>query len=103
MHRQDMVAAGTAFVPGASHFLRGKVFCGDCGSPFIRRNSGRGKWVKKAWCCRERNKGHGCKMRIILEDDLIHMIEEQVGPIDESFDGRVTVFQDHIEVTGHDA
>ena len=97
-HREEMAAAGLKLRTGSSHFLRGKVFCGDCGAPLVRRKSGRGKWKKKAWCCRERNNGHGCKMRIILEDDLIHMIEEQVGPIDESFDGRVTVFQDHIEV-----
>jgi len=38
-------------------------------------------------------------MRIINEDELIRVIEEQVVPIDESFSRRVTVYSDRIEVS----
>ena len=101
--RTEMAKAGVTWKPGSSHFLRGKVFCGECGAPFMRKNTGRGKWVKKAWCCKERFKGkngNGCRNRIILEDMLIQMIEEQTGqPVDDSFNGRVVVYQDRIEVS----
>ena len=63
---------------GRPHFLYGKVFCADCGSPMTRRTFTGYKGVKyKAWVCRDRNlgrKGNGCQMRIIREGDLLDAI-----------------------------
>ena len=59
---------------GDHHFLYGRVFCGDCGSPYKRRTVTCGENRYKMWNCRERQKGvkgNGCKMRNIKEDDLM--------------------------------
>ena len=43
---------------GEHHFLYGKVFCGECGAPFVRRTlKTKGGVYYKAWNCRERQKG----------------------------------------------
>ena len=43
---------------GEHHFLYGKVFCGDCGAPFLRRTISPISGDRfKAWNCRERQKG----------------------------------------------
>ena len=76
---------------GRPHFLYGKVFCADCGSPLTRRTFTGSKKVKyKAWVCRDRQlgrKGNGCKMRIIKEDDLLAEICFEMG-WDEFGEGR---------------
>ena len=63
---------------GEHHFLYGKVFCGECGAPFVRRTlKTKGGAYKKVWNCRERQKGkngNGCRCRFISEDDLIQEI-----------------------------
>ena len=63
---------------GEHHFLYGKVFCGECGAPFVRRTlKTKGGVYYKAWNCRERQKGqkgNGCRCRLISEDDLIQEI-----------------------------
>ena len=55
---------------GQPHFLFGKVFCGECGEPMVRRT-----WSgKKVWVCRDRNKGkegNGCTMRNVPEQELL--------------------------------
>lgn len=101
-------AAGTRFVAGQSHFLRGRIFCGECGAPYVRRKRPIFKDYKTVghfyiWKCKTRWDGKNCRNRIIKEDELLKEIEDVCGPIDQSFDGRVTVFQDHIEVAGHGA
>ena len=67
---------------GRRHFLYGKIFCADCGSPFTRRTFRGYKGVKyKAWVCRDRQlgrKGNGCNMRIVKEDDLLMEICSQM-------------------------
>ena len=68
---------------GRPHFLYGKVFCSDCGSPMTRRTFTGYKGVKyKAWVCRDRHlgrNGNGCQMRIVKEDDLMAEISGQTG------------------------
>lgn len=74
--RQNMDMKETiGHLGGRPHFLYGKVFCADCGSPFTRRTFTGYKGVKyKAWVCRDRQlgrKGNGCMMRIVRETDLL--------------------------------
>ena len=68
---------------GKKHFLYGKVFCADCGSPMLRRTVTGYKGVKfKAWNCKDRQQGamgNGCKMRIIKEEVLLEEIASQMG------------------------
>lgn len=62
---------------GQPHFLYGKVFCGSCGSPMVRRTvNGTGEEKCKVWVCRERFKGKQGKtkhtfafMRKEIEDE----------------------------------
>ena len=68
---------------GEHHFLYGKVFCGECGAPFVRRTI-RAKQGShyKAWNCRERQKGkkgNGCKCRFVKEDQLTDEIKTELG------------------------
>lgn len=68
---------------GEHHFLYGKVFCGECGAPFVRRTlKTKGGVYRKVWNCRERQKGqkgNGCRCRFISEDDLIQEIVKALG------------------------
>lgn len=68
---------------GEHHFLYGKVFCGDCGAPFVRRTlKTKGGVYYKAWNCRERQKGqkgNGCRCRLISEESLIAEIVKALG------------------------
>lgn len=93
---------------GEHHFLYGKLFCGDCGAPFVRRTiTARDGSYYKAWNCRERQKGrkgNGCKCRIIKEDDLLEELRQKLG-WDEMDAGRVIdeirkikVYADTVEV-----
>lgn len=55
---------------GHPHFLYGKVFCGECGEPMIRRTWRTGK----VWICRGRDKGkagNGCTCRNVREEELL--------------------------------
>ena len=68
---------------GEHHFLYGKVFCGECGAPFVRRTlKTKGGVYRKVWNCRERQKGqkgNGCRCRFISEEDLIAEIVKTLG------------------------
>ena len=68
---------------GEHHFLYGKVFCGECGAPFVRRTlKTKGGVYRKVWNCRERQKGkngNGCRCRFISEEDLIEEIVKILG------------------------
>lgn len=64
------------------HIFYGKVFCGECGAPFVRRTCQGRKGSYKAWNCKERQmgkRGNGCKNRIIKEDELIQMVRKKFG------------------------
>ena len=68
---------------GRPHFLYGKIFCAECGSPMTRRTFTGYRGEKyKAWVCRDRHlgrHGNGCKMRIVKELDLLNEICAEVG------------------------
>lgn len=78
---EHMEATGN--LNGKKHFLFGKVFCADCGSPMTRRTVTGYKGVKyKAWNCKDRQNGkagNGCKMRIVKEEELLAEIADQMG------------------------
>ena len=93
---------------GEHHFLYGKVFCGECGAPFVRRTlKTKGGVYYKAWNCRERQKGqkgNGCRCRLISEESLIAEIVKALGweTMDEGRFGRevsrVLVSDDDVQV-----
>lgn len=81
--RRKDINNGIRYHGGKTHFLYGKVFCEDCGSPMTRRTlTGYGGGKYKAWVCRDRHmgrKGNGCKMRTIHEDELLAEIRRVIG------------------------
>jgi len=84
-HQEEVVSGG--YYDGRSHFLHGRVFCGDCGAMMTRRTvrcSSRpdNKETHKVWTCKERHKGrkgNGCLMRNIPEEELLAAICFQMG------------------------
>ena len=65
------------------HIFYGKVFCGECGAPFVRRTlRSKKEGYYKAWSCKERYKGkhgNGCRNVIIREDELMRTVTEKTG------------------------
>ena len=104
--RKELAKTGVYKTNREHHFLYGKVFCGECGAPFLRRTFN-GSTPYKAWNCRNRQKGKGkikCGNRFIREKQLLDKIQEELGGSDmdqERFQkevSRVLIFADHIEV-----
>lgn len=104
--RKELAKTGVYKTNQEHHFLYGKVFCGECGAPFLRRTFN-GSTPYKAWNCRNRQKGKGeikCGNRFIREEQLLNQIQEELGWSDmdkEQFQkevSRVLVFANHIEV-----
>ena len=63
----------------SAHFLYGKVFCSQCGSPYTRRTV-RGKGgMQKVWKCTERLKGSGCQGNIITEEELLRLVADRLS------------------------
>lgn len=67
-----------------SHFLTGRVICGNCGSQYRRVGDCTGKKgvYRMVWKCFERRKGpkgNGCKNANIKEDELLEKISLQIG------------------------
>ena len=78
-----------------SHFLRGKVICGECGHPFVRVTR-RNSWGSyKTWICEDRRAGkhgEGCQCCILREEELLRMVGwEDVVRITIWADGRYEV------------
>ena len=104
--REEAAKAGIYKRSKEHHILYGKVFCGECGAPFIRRTYCSGDRHYKAWNCKERqkgSKGNGCKNVILREDVLIQAILEKLGEsvLDEVQMGtiqKVLVFTDRVEI-----
>lgn len=104
---------GIYFLPGKSHFLYGKVYCGNCGALYQRRNSGSGENTHKRWCCKERRKGkqgNGCKNRTVSEKDLLSFINmefrlrwnvaETINPdMFQKYVVKITVYPDLLRIT----
>ena len=103
--------SGIYFKSGRSSFLYGKVYCGNCGALYKRRNYGNGDHIRKTWVCMERRKGkkgNGCKNRTVDETELLQAICDELGlpwkVLDafpkEEFERRIEkifVYDDHFE------
>jgi DNA invertase Pin-like site-specific DNA recombinase len=80
--RKEEQERGIYSMPGRSSFLYGRVFCGNCGALYKRRNSGSGERMHKMWVCMERRKGkkgNGCKNRTVDETELLQAISDELG------------------------
>lgn len=87
--REELKKKGVDVRGKNSHFLFGKVKCGECGEYYTRRTfqerrrDENGKpMTYKAWICKEKRKGkkgNGCQNRGIREDVLLQEIAEQLG------------------------
>lgn len=62
-----------------SHFLYGKVICGECGEPYRRHGAKDKNGYYKTWRCRGRVNGTGCHGRHIREDELMAAIVRKMG------------------------
>lgn len=110
--RKELAKVGIHKTNREHHFLYGKVFCGECDAPFLRRTlkaagGSKTQSTYKAWNCRNRQKGKGkerCGNRFIKEEELIDAIlrELEWPTMDqERFEkevSKVLVYPDHIEV-----
>ena len=66
----------------SSYFLKGKVYCGECGCPMRRISYLYHSVRQKVWQCSDRfkgKKGNGCNNEIISEEDLIILLSETLG------------------------
>lgn len=80
--REEANKAGIYRRSKSHHSFYGKVFCGECGAPFVRRTYRGRKAYYKVWNCKERQKGkhgNGCKNRIMKEDELIQLVKDKLG------------------------
>jgi site-specific DNA recombinase len=78
--RKECIKKGFLNMPGRSHFLYGKLFCGRCGAPYKRTNAGNKEIFH--WACKERIKGkrgNGCKGRYMKEEVLFKEISTKLG------------------------
>ena len=107
--RREMMKQGVQS-GGNHHFLYGKIFCGLCGAPMVRRTNYRKDGSYKLWSCSERrrgSKGNGCALRRVKEDELLKEIQTHMGfPAEDPFPqeaflervNKVLIFQYHIEL-----
>lgn len=83
IQKKKEVTAAVGRTGGRTHFLYGKLFCGECGEPMTRRTVNGCKGEKhKVWTCRDRHmgrKGNGCMCRNIDENELISEISDRIG------------------------
>ena len=79
---QDRLNSYSKHKTQGSYFLKGKVYCGECGC-LMRRISYLYHSVRqKVWQCSDRfkgKKGNGCNNEIISEEDLIILLSETLG------------------------
>ena len=65
-----------------SHFLFGRILCGECGEPMIRRVERKGGKETINWVCKDRRKGkkgNGCKNLILPEEEVLEALAEALG------------------------
>lgn len=99
--REEANKAGIYRRSKEHHIFYGKVFCGECGAPFVRRTYRGRKEQYKAWNCKERQKGkqgNGCKNRIIKEDELMQLVKEKLGGKAIDSVSKILVYGDRIEI-----
>ena len=79
---QDRLNSYSKHKTQGSYFLKGKVYCGECGCPMRRISYLYHNVRQKVWQCSDRfkgKKGNGCKNEIISEEDLIILLSETLG------------------------
>ena len=91
-----------------SHFLFGRIYCGECGEQMRRITYGRDKSRRKVWKCHGRTKKNGCMNDVINEDDLFRELSKVQKVAWEGVDAmdaddfadvsRVLLYKDRIEV-----
>ena len=97
-----------------THFMYGKIYCGECGAPFIRdvwRSRDKEKTKHFMWTCKgRRRKENDCCNTSVSEEELFRVLTETIGIKWPGYENctaetfycieRVEVFFDrHIEVT----
>lgn len=106
--RKEWAKVGVYKANREHHFLYGKVFCGECGAPFLRRTfkAYNSTHNYRAWNCKERQKGgqgNGCLSTIIKEEALTRAIANKLGETalsEEMLNGvnKIMVYRDEIEI-----
>ena len=79
---QDRLNSYSKHKTQGSYFLKGKVYCGECGCPMRRISYLYHNVRQKVWQCSDRfkgKKGNGCKNEIISEEDLMVLISQTLG------------------------
>ena len=79
---QDRLNSYSKHKTQGSYFLKGKVYCGECGCPMRRLSYLYHSVRQKVWQCSDRfkgKKGNGCNNEIISEEDLIILLSETLG------------------------
>ena len=79
---QDRLNSYSEHKTQGSYFLKGKVYCGECGCPMRRISYLYHNVRQKVWQCSDRfkgKKGNGCNNEIISEEDLIILLSETLG------------------------
>ena len=79
---QDRLGSYSNHKTQGSYFLKGKVYCGECGCPMRRISYLYHNVRQKVWQCSDRfkgKKGNGCNNEIISEEDLIILLSETLG------------------------
>lgn len=73
LRNEEALRKESSRIQGNSHALYGRIACGACGEPYVRRTfTSRDKSIHyKVWCCRGRAYGSGCKNPNIREDVLL--------------------------------
>lgn len=79
---QDRLNSYSKHKTQGSYFLKGKVYCGECGCPMRRISYLYHSVRQKVWQCSDRfkgKKGNGCNNEIVSEEDLIILLSETLG------------------------
>lgn len=79
---QTIRASKSSHKTFGSFFLKGRVFCGDCGAKMSRISYMKSGKRQKVWKCSERMKsfkGNGCKNDIITETELAEILCGYLG------------------------
>lgn len=79
---QDRLNSYSKHKTQGSYFLKGKVYCGECGCLMRRISYLYHNVRQKVWQCSDRfkgKKGNGCENEIISEEDLIILLSETLG------------------------
>ena len=78
-----------------SHFLFGRIYCGDCGEQMRRITYGSNRTRRKVWKCWGRTKGSGCINDVINESELFeHICKEQGIAYEGSWEMKPENFED---------